>query len=107
MDNTDGLSHEDLLGVFPFRFLPSIPTRIFFNSHFMLQLFMTEVLIGIRDWVSFYEKDYKLVGVLVGRYYDSNGMPTAELKDVCHSCLTSVWTVFFFDPKRFFFELFS
>ncbi|CAJ0596881.1 unnamed protein product [Cylicocyclus nassatus] len=50
VDNTDGLSHEDLL--------------------------------GIRDWVSFYEKDYKLVGVLVGRYYDSNGMPTKELKHV-------------------------
>ncbi|RCN50175.1 cytochrome b5-like Heme/Steroid binding domain protein [Ancylostoma caninum] len=50
VDNTDGLSHEDLL--------------------------------GIRDWVSFYEKDYKLVGVLVGRYYDANGIPTKELKDV-------------------------
>ncbi|ETN68726.1 hypothetical protein NECAME_15664 [Necator americanus] len=37
---------------------------------------------GIRDWVSFYEKDYKLVGVLIGRYYDSNGNPTKELKDV-------------------------
>ncbi|KHJ88502.1 cytochrome b5-like Heme/Steroid binding domain protein [Oesophagostomum dentatum] len=50
VDNTDGLSHEDLL--------------------------------GIRDWVSFYEKDYKLVGVLIGRYYDANGNPTKELKDV-------------------------
>lgn len=39
-------------------------------------------LIGIRDWISFYEKDYKLVGVLIGRYYDSNGNPTEELRNV-------------------------
>ncbi|KAK6010181.1 hypothetical protein OSTOST_24805, partial [Ostertagia ostertagi] len=39
VDNTDGLPHDDLL--------------------------------GIRDWISFYEKDYKLVGVLVGRYYEA------------------------------------
>ncbi|KAK6029690.1 cytochrome b5-like Heme/Steroid binding domain protein [Ostertagia ostertagi] len=50
VDNTDGLSHDDLL--------------------------------GIRDRISFYEKDYKLVGVLVGRYYDANGQPTQELRDV-------------------------
>nr|CDJ98337.1 Cytochrome b5 domain containing protein [Haemonchus contortus] len=50
VDTTDGLSHEDLL--------------------------------GIRDWISFYEKDYKLVGVLIGRYYDANGNPTQELRDV-------------------------
>ncbi|KJH48940.1 cytochrome b5-like Heme/Steroid binding domain protein [Dictyocaulus viviparus] len=50
IDDTSGLSHEDLL--------------------------------GIRDWVSFYEKDYKLVGVLVGRYYDINGNPTDELHNV-------------------------
>ncbi|KHJ88794.1 cytochrome b5-like Heme/Steroid binding domain protein [Oesophagostomum dentatum] len=58
VDNTDGLSHEDLL--------------------------------GIRDWVSFYEKDYKLVGVLIGRYYDANGNPTKELKDVFPPC-NSEW----------------
>ncbi|WKY02086.1 hypothetical protein Q1695_015809 [Nippostrongylus brasiliensis] len=50
VDHTDGLSHEDLL--------------------------------GIRDWISFYEKDYKLVGVLIGRYYDANGQPTEELRSV-------------------------
>ncbi|KAJ1357591.1 hypothetical protein KIN20_015769 [Parelaphostrongylus tenuis] len=54
VDNTDGLSHEDLL--------------------------------GIRDWVSFYEKDYKLVGVVVGRYYDINGNPTDELRNVSALC---------------------
>ncbi|PIO64332.1 hypothetical protein TELCIR_14046 [Teladorsagia circumcincta] len=48
--NTDGLSHDDLL--------------------------------GIRDWISFHEKDYKLVGVLVGRYYGANGNPTQELRDM-------------------------
>lgn len=39
-------------------------------------------LLGIRDWVSFYEKDYKLVGVVTGRFYDAKGEPTEELRDV-------------------------
>ncbi|CAJ0942444.1 unnamed protein product, partial [Mesorhabditis belari] len=39
-------------------------------------------LLGIRDWVSFYEKDYTLIGVVTGRYYDAQGNPTDELKDV-------------------------
>ncbi|CAD6187989.1 unnamed protein product [Caenorhabditis auriculariae] len=49
-DSTEGLSHEDLL--------------------------------GIRDWLSFYEKDYSIVGVVSGRYYDSEGNPTSELEEV-------------------------
>uniref|UniRef100_A0A0K0DBP2 Cytochrome b5 heme-binding domain-containing protein n=1 Tax=Angiostrongylus cantonensis TaxID=6313 RepID=A0A0K0DBP2_ANGCA len=58
VDNTDGLSHEDLL--------------------------------GIRDWVLFYEKEYKLVGVLVGRYYDINGNPTNELREVLGRMQTAI-----------------
>ncbi|CAB3403373.1 unnamed protein product [Caenorhabditis bovis] len=41
-----------------------------------------EDLLGIRDWVSFYEKDYTLVGVVTGRYYDADGKPTVELESV-------------------------
>ncbi|CAL2037514.1 unnamed protein product [Caenorhabditis brenneri] len=39
-------------------------------------------LLSIRDWVSFYEKEYPLVGVVADLYYDSEGQPTAELTDV-------------------------
>ncbi|GMS90720.1 hypothetical protein PENTCL1PPCAC_12895, partial [Pristionchus entomophagus] len=38
-----------------------------------------EDILGIRDWVAFYEKDYTLVGVVSGRYYDSEGAPTDEM----------------------------
>lgn len=31
--------------------------------------------------MDFYEKDYKFVGKLVGRFYDENGNPTAALKE--------------------------
>lgn len=33
-------------------------------------------LLSILDWIKFYEKDYKLVGVLQGTYYDSQGKLT-------------------------------
>lgn len=32
--------------------------------------------IGLRDWVDFYAKDYKYIGKLDGKYYDSKGNPT-------------------------------
>lgn len=32
--------------------------------------------IGLDDWVKFYEKDYKYVGKLIGRYYNEQGEPT-------------------------------
>ncbi|PAV77050.1 hypothetical protein WR25_06597 [Diploscapter pachys] len=41
-----------------------------------------EDMLGVRDWISFYEKDYILVGVVTGKYYDSKGKPTAELERV-------------------------
>ncbi|VDO46663.1 unnamed protein product, partial [Brugia timori] len=39
-------------------------------------------LLGIFDWVKFYEKDYDLAGYLQGTYYDASGNPTARLKEV-------------------------
>ncbi|VDM96988.1 unnamed protein product [Thelazia callipaeda] len=39
-------------------------------------------LLGIFDWIKFYEKDYDLVGYLQGTYYDVYGQPTSRLLDV-------------------------
>lgn len=39
-----------------------------------------EEMIGIKDWMDFYRKDYTYVGKVVGRYYDENGKPTDALK---------------------------
>lgn len=38
-------------------------------------------LIGIDDWVHFYEKEYTEIGILQGTYYDANANPTQKLKD--------------------------
>ncbi|VDD84884.1 unnamed protein product, partial [Enterobius vermicularis] len=39
-------------------------------------------LIGILDWVNFYEKGYELIGVVRGKYYDQSGRPTHQLQKV-------------------------
>ncbi|VDK73659.1 unnamed protein product [Onchocerca ochengi] len=39
-------------------------------------------LLGIFDWIKFYEKDYDLAGYLQGTYYDAFGKPTSRLKEV-------------------------
>lgn len=39
-------------------------------------------LSGIEDWLSFYREEYKPVGKLIGRYYDTKGDPTPELRAV-------------------------
>lgn len=39
-------------------------------------------LLGILDWVKFYEKDYEVVGVVDGAYYDAEGEPTKLLTEV-------------------------
>lgn len=39
-------------------------------------------LLGILDWINFYENGYQLVGVLKGTYYDKDGRPTQRLWDV-------------------------
>lgn len=39
-----------------------------------------EEMLGIKDWMDFYRKDYTYVGKVIGRYYDENGKPTDALK---------------------------
>lgn len=40
----------------------------------------SSALLGIDDWLHFYETEYTYVGKLIGRYYDKNGNPTEEYK---------------------------
>jgi len=40
-----------------------------------------EEMMGVKDWLDFYRKDYTYVGKLIGRYYDSEGNPTEALKE--------------------------
>ncbi|MBN3280242.1 NEUFC protein, partial [Polyodon spathula] len=39
-------------------------------------------ILSLSEWLSFYNKDYVLVGRLVGRYYSETGEPTEALKQV-------------------------
>ncbi|KAI1731877.1 cytochrome b5-like heme/Steroid binding domain-containing protein [Ditylenchus destructor] len=39
-------------------------------------------LLSIEEWLGFYEREYELIGVLEGTYYDSRGKPTRRLKEV-------------------------
>lgn len=41
----------------------------------VLDLSLDELL-GLRDWVEFYEKEYVYKGKLIGRFYDENGKKT-------------------------------
>lgn len=41
-----------------------------------------ESLQSFVQWVDFYEKDYRFVGKLAGRYYTNEGQPTDELRRV-------------------------
>lgn len=40
-----------------------------------------EEMLGVKEWLDFYRKDYIYVGKLIGRYYDSEGNPTEALKE--------------------------
>lgn len=40
-----------------------------------------EEMLGIKEWLDFYRKDYTFVGKLIGRYYDSEGNPTEALNE--------------------------
>lgn len=40
-----------------------------------------EEMMGVKDWLDFYRKDYTYVGKLIGRYYDSEGNPTEALNE--------------------------
>ena len=39
-----------------------------------------EDMLGVKDWMDFYRKDYTYVGRMIGRYYDNEGNPTEALK---------------------------
>ena len=34
---------------------------------------------SVQEWQDFYEKEYDIVGRLIGRYYDENGCATSEI----------------------------
>ncbi|XP_053310920.1 neuferricin [Spea bombifrons] len=38
-------------------------------------------MLHLNNWLSFYKKNYNLIGKVVGRYYDENGSPTRALED--------------------------
>ena len=68
-------------------------TRAFVSGNFTkegliddIDDFDDEQLLGIKQWVEFYESKsdgkYFLVGYLIGRYYDSKGKPTKILRDI-------------------------
>lgn len=40
-----------------------------------------EDMLGIKEWLDFYRKDYTYVGKLIGRYYDNEGNPTEALNE--------------------------
>lgn len=40
-----------------------------------------EEMLGIKEWLDFYRKDYTFVGKLIGCYYDSEGNPTEALNE--------------------------
>lgn len=44
-------------------------------------LFLEEML-GVKEWLDFYRKDYIYVGKLIGCYYDSEGNFIEVLKEV-------------------------
>lgn len=39
-----------------------------------------EEMLGVKNWIDFYRKEYTYVGKMIGRYYDSEGNPTEALK---------------------------
>jgi hypothetical protein len=44
--------------------------------------FGDQEMLSINDWLSFYDKEYKLVGVVEGRFYDEEGRLTKYGADV-------------------------
>ncbi|XP_007558006.1 neuferricin [Poecilia formosa] len=39
-------------------------------------------VVALYDWMDFYHKEYQHVGLVVGRFYDETGQPTAALLEV-------------------------
>lgn len=70
-----------------YKFLGRDATRAFVTGDFSESGLVDDVselgprdLIGILDWVNFYEKGYELIGVVRGKYYDQSGRPTHQLQ---------------------------
>uniref|UniRef100_A0A1I8A772 Cytochrome b5 heme-binding domain-containing protein n=1 Tax=Steinernema glaseri TaxID=37863 RepID=A0A1I8A772_9BILA len=64
-------------------------TRAFVSGDFTEEGLVDDVdglgeqdLLGILDWITFYQRDYSLVGVLQGTYYDADGEMTEKLVEV-------------------------
>ena len=58
---------------------------------------------GLDDWVKFYRKDYKRVGVLEGRYFDSDGQQTEysrHVRDLIESAKGNFETIKFLQNLR-------
>lgn len=36
-------------------------------------------MLTLQNWLSFYEKNYKFIGRVIGRFYGEDGLPTPEL----------------------------
>uniref|UniRef100_A0A224XVH9 Putative heme/steroid binding protein n=1 Tax=Panstrongylus lignarius TaxID=156445 RepID=A0A224XVH9_9HEMI len=43
-------------------------------------------LMGLKDWLKRYEKDYIYKGKLIGRFYDENGRSSSYLRDIESKC---------------------
>lgn len=44
--------------------------------------FDDEKMLSLSDWLNFYDKEYSLIGVVEGRFYDSNGKLTEYGEEV-------------------------
>lgn len=87
-DVTRGIKHYGPGGTYHI-FAGRDATRAFVTGNFEEDYLLDDVtdlepaaFSGIREWEQFYQRDYKLVGRLVGSYYDSNGCPTEKFKTV-------------------------
>jgi len=62
---------------------PSFVTGVFSKENAVddVKGLSPEEMLGIKEWLDFYRKDYTFVGKLIGRYYDSEGNPTEALNE--------------------------
>ncbi|EFO17290.2 hypothetical protein LOAG_11209 [Loa loa] len=87
-DVQKGVKHYGPGGSYHF-FAGRDATRAFVSGDFTekglvddVEGFSDQDLLGIFDWIKFYEKDYDLAGYLQGTYYDASGKPTSRLEEV-------------------------
>jgi hypothetical protein len=48
-------------------------------------------MLSLSDWLNFYDKEYKMVGVVEGRFYDSNGKLTSYGEEVSFPFLSNTF----------------